>query len=124
MLPVSAASSLAARALQFQPEVERVRSPGLEKAGGTPAAGGDFGSVFERMVNDVETRQADASEVTRSVLLGHPDPLTRMVCPRPLSRNMARVAALRPGNSNVSKMSRAVRPRSDRGTAPPCVLIC
>ncbi|NDC74004.1 flagellar hook-basal body complex protein FliE [bacterium] len=70
MLPVSAASSLAARSLQFQPEVERVRSPGLEKAGGTPAAGGDFGSVFERMVNDVETRQADASEVTRSVLLG------------------------------------------------------
>jgi flagellar hook-basal body complex protein FliE len=70
MLPVSAASSLAARSLQFQPEVERVRSPALEKAGGTPAPGGDFGSVFERMVNDVETRQADASEVTRSVLLG------------------------------------------------------
>jgi len=70
MLPVSAASSLAARSLQFQPELERVRAPGLEKAGGPAAPGGDFGAVFERMVNDVETRQADASEVTRSVLLG------------------------------------------------------
>ena len=70
MLSVAPATPYAARALQFQPEVDRVRPPGMDKPAGTSAAGGDFGAVFEKMINDVETRQADAAAVTRSVLLG------------------------------------------------------
>ena len=33
-------------------------------------AGAGFGSIFEKLVGDVEARQTEASAVTRSVLLG------------------------------------------------------
>ena len=33
-------------------------------------SGGQFGAIFEKMVSGVEARQAEAGQVTRSVLLG------------------------------------------------------
>ena len=38
-------------------------------AGSSPAGGG-FGDIFSKLVTDVEQKQANASEVTRSVLMG------------------------------------------------------
>jgi flagellar hook-basal body complex protein FliE len=37
---------------------------------GVPPAGGGFGDIFEKLVGDVEQKQANAAQITRSVLLG------------------------------------------------------
>jgi flagellar hook-basal body complex protein FliE len=49
-------------------------------AGGSPAAApADFGSVFDKMVSAVDSKQSEATEVTRKVLLGDTDQLHQSV---------------------------------------------
>lgn len=53
--------------LDLAPAREMIAPKG---APGVAPAGGQFGDIFEKMVDGVEKSQADAGEVTRSVLLG------------------------------------------------------
>jgi flagellar hook-basal body complex protein FliE len=49
-------------------------------AGGAPTtAPADFGSVIDKMVSAVDTKQREASEITRKVLLGENDHLHQSV---------------------------------------------
>lgn len=57
--------------------VPPLRTEGL---GASPsAAPADFGSVFDKMVSAVDTKQREASEITRQVLLGDNDQLHQSV---------------------------------------------
>ncbi|CAM2828902.1 flagellar hook-basal body complex protein FliE [Rariglobus hedericola] len=48
-------------------------------AGTSGAAPADFGSVFDKMVSAVDTKQREASDITRKVLMGDSDQLHQSV---------------------------------------------
>lgn len=70
---ISSLSSVSAAPLRPNaapaPAVDR-ELRGLTSKPGAGQTGEAFGSVFERMIGDVETKQAEAAAVTREVLMG------------------------------------------------------
>ncbi len=66
-------STLSVSAQSIRPPLDLAPSREMitpKSPAGIAPAGGGFGDVFEKMVSDVEQRQAEASQITRSVLLG------------------------------------------------------
>jgi flagellar hook-basal body complex protein FliE len=69
---IGAALPISAQSIRPPLDLAQVKETFAPKstAGSSPASGGGFGDIFNNLVNDVEQRQAKASEVTRSVLMG------------------------------------------------------
>ncbi len=72
MSPLGSSSAIQTGALRPAWETAPLRDAPVARApsGPAPAAGGGFGKVLEGLVSGVENRQAEARDVTRSVLLG------------------------------------------------------
>lgn len=71
MLPIGSTSAIQTGALRPSWETSPLRDAPASRAPSTPApGGGGFGQVLENLVSGVENRQAEARDVTRSVLLG------------------------------------------------------
>lgn len=71
MSPLGSTSAIQTGALRPAWETTPLREAPASRAPSGPApAGGGFGQVLEGLVSGVENRQAEAREVTRSVLLG------------------------------------------------------
>ena len=68
---IGPALSVSAQAIRPPLDLASTREATTSKtsAGVTPAGGG-FGEIFEKLVTDVEQRQTQANDVTRSVLIG------------------------------------------------------
>jgi flagellar hook-basal body complex protein FliE len=71
MALIGAALPISAQTLRPPLDLAPARESFAPKStGGSTPAGGAFGEIFSKLVSDVEQRQAKASEVTRSVLMG------------------------------------------------------
>ena len=71
MALIGAALPISSQAIRPPLDLAQVKETFAPKtSAGVPPAGGGFGDIFNNLVTDVEQRQAKASEVTRSVLMG------------------------------------------------------
>ncbi|MCS6245093.1 MAG: flagellar hook-basal body complex protein FliE [Opitutus sp.] len=71
MALIGAALPISAQSIRPQLDLAQVKETFAPKtSAGAPPAGGGFGDIFNNLITDVEQRQAKASEVTRSVLMG------------------------------------------------------
>lgn len=72
MSPLGSTSAIQTGALRPAWDVAPLRdaAPAARAPGSSSPAGGGFGQVLDNLVSGVESRQADAANVTRSVLLG------------------------------------------------------
>jgi flagellar hook-basal body complex protein FliE len=71
MALIGAALPISAQALRPPLDLASVKETFAPKStAGIAPAGGGFGEIFNKLVTDVEQRQAKANDVTRSVLMG------------------------------------------------------
>lgn len=84
---ISSIGSLSASPIQQSPLMQKIDAPGMSAptksaqslAGSDATKAGGFSSLFEQLVDTVDTKQSEANQVTRQVLLGQNDQLHQSV---------------------------------------------
>ena len=84
---ISSIGSLSATPLQPSPLMQKIDAPGLSSpaktaqsiAGNDATQAGGFSSLFDQLVDTVDAKQSEASQLTRQVLLGQTDQLHQSV---------------------------------------------